>query len=495
MRKYILAIDQGTTSSRAILFNEKAEVVESAQKEFTQIFRQPGWVEQDANEIWLSVLSCISSCMQKSHVSPEEVVAIGITNQRETTVVWDAETGLPVANAIVWQSRQTSSICDNLKARGLEEWIQSKTGLTIDPYFSATKIRWILDSVPGAQERAEQGKLFAGTIDSWLIYCLSGKKVHVTDYSNASRTMLFNIHELKWDEELCSLLDIPLGMLPEVRENAGVFATTASYHFFGQEVPVTGVAGDQQASLFGLKCFHTHQAKTTYGTGCFLLENTGSTPIRSDDGLVTTIAWKLNGAVAYALEGSVFVAGSAIQWLRDQMQFFPKASMSEEFALDASSDSQVYMVPAFTGLGAPYWDDRCRGAIFGITRGTTQEDITKACLESLAYQTKDVLDILNKDTGHTLQSLKVDGGASMNNFLMQFQSNVLQCTIHRPGNIESTSLGAAYLAGIGCGLWSMQDIEQMEDHMTEYTPEADENTVLEKYRKWKKAVHAAREFE
>lgn len=494
MQQYILAIDQGTTSSRAILFDEKAHVVSSAQKEFTQIFRHPGWVEHDANEIWLSVLSCISSCLQNSHVSPECVKAIGITNQRETAVVWDKQTGLPVANAIVWQSRQTAELCDELKKNGLEETVRKKTGLTIDPYFSATKIRWILDHVENGQQRAENGELLAGTIDSWIMYCFSGKKDHVTDFSNAARTMLFNIHEKQWDAELCKMLDIPMYMLPEVKENAGVFTYTAPYHFFGQSVPITGVAGDQQASLFGLKCFRAGQAKNTYGTGCFLLMNTGTEAKTSEHGLVTTIAWSLNHQVYYALEGSVFVAGSAIQWLRDQMQFFPKASMSQEYAEHADANSGVIMVPAFTGLGAPYWDDKCRGAIFGITRGTTQQDITKACLESLAYQTKDVLVAMEQDTGRKISYLKVDGGASMNDYLMQFQCNLLQCGIHRPANIESTSLGAAYLAGIGAGIWSLEDLMKDNEGMTSYCVKEQADIVENRYAQWKKAVQAARVF-
>ena len=494
MGQYILAIDQGTTSSRAILFDEKAQVVCSAQKEFTQIFRNPGWVEHDANEIWLSVLSCISSCIQNSAISPRDVIAIGITNQRETTVVWDKNTGLPVSNAIVWQSRQTSDICEELKKRNLEGMIHDKTGLTIDPYFSATKIRWILDHIDHGQERAEKGELLAGTIDSWLMYCFSGKKDHVTDYSNASRTMLFNIYEKQWDKELCDMLQIPMCMLPEVKENAGLFTKTAPYHFFGYSVPITGVAGDQQSSLFGLKCFHEGDVKNTYGTGCFLLMNTGEKPKKSEHGLVTTIAWSIHNKVYYALEGSVFVAGSAIQWIRDQMQFFPKASMSEEFALEASENSGVYMVPAFTGLGAPYWDDQCRGAIFGLTRGTTQQDITKACLDSLAYQTRDVLDAMVEDTDNNITTLKVDGGASKNEYLMQFQSDLLQCNIQRPTNIESTSLGAAYLAGIGVGLWTMENLVQDKDGSV-YAPKLSREVVNERYKRWQMAVKAARMFE
>ncbi|MEE8810154.1 glycerol kinase GlpK, partial [Lactimicrobium sp.] len=414
MEKYIMAIDQGTTSSRAILFDHSGQIISSAQKEFTQIFRKPGWVEHDANEIWLSVLSVMATCLQQAHVQPDQVAGIGITNQRETTVIWNKDTGLPICNAIVWQSRQTADICDKLKADGYEDIFRKKTGLRIDPYFSGTKIRWMLDAVPGAQKLAEEGKLYAGTIDSWLIYCLSGMKAHVTDYSNASRTLLYNIYEKKWDPELCDILHVPMSMLPEVKESSGIFAYTAPYHFFGCSVPIAGVAGDQQAAMFGQGCFTQGSAKNTYGTGCFLLMNTGTMPHASKNGLLTTIAWGLHGEIYYALEGSVFVAGSAIQWLRDQMKFFPKASMSQEFAERADPDNGIFLVPAFTGLGAPYWDDRCRGALFGITRGTTREDITKATLDSLCYQTRDVLEAMEQDAGICIKHLKVDGGASAN---------------------------------------------------------------------------------
>ncbi len=490
MEKYIMAIDQGTTSSRAILFDHDQHIIATGQKEFTQIFRHPGWVEHDANEIWLSVLSCISTCLQKAHIQPSQVVAIGITNQRETTVIWDKATGLPICNAVVWQSRQTADICDALRQKGYDSFFHEKTGLRIDPYFSATKIRWMLDHVPGAQERAEKGELYAGTIDSWLIYCLSGQKAHVTDYSNASRTLLFNIHEKKWDEELCSLLHIPMCLLPEVKENAGEFAVTAPYHFFGNEVPISGVAGDQQAALFGQGCFQEGDAKNTYGTGCFLLMNTGEKPHQSQNGLVTTIAWGLNGKVEYALEGSIFVAGSAIQWLRDELKFFPKASMSEAFAKKAR-ESDVILVPAFTGLGAPYWDERCRGALFGLTRGTTREDITKATLRSLCFQTRDVLTAMENDAGTKLKALKVDGGAAANNYLMQFQSDLLQCEIHRPAVLETTALGAARLAGLGIGYFTMDDFSSSKE-MSVFRPEMDVQKADHLYSRWQKAVEAAR---
>ncbi|MDY3931301.1 MAG: glycerol kinase GlpK [Erysipelotrichaceae bacterium] len=494
MEKYIMAIDQGTTSSRAILFDHSGRIVNSAQKEFTQIFRKPGWVEHDANEIWLSVLSVMATCLQQAGIQPAQVAGIGITNQRETTVIWNKDTGLPICNAIVWQSRQTADICDKLKAEGYDDLFRKKTGLRIDPYFSGTKIRWMLDSVPGAQKLAEEGKLYAGTIDSWLIYCLSGMQAHVTDYSNASRTLLYNIYEKKWDPELCKILNIPMSMLPEVKESSGIFAYTAPYHFFGCAVPIAGVAGDQQAAMFGQGCFLQGSAKNTYGTGCFLLMNTGTVPHASNNGLLTTIAWGLHGEIYYALEGSVFVAGSAIQWLRDQMKFFPKASMSQEFAERADPDNGVFLVPAFTGLGAPYWDDRCRGALFGITRGTSREDITKATLDSLCYQTRDVLEAMEQDAGICIKHLKVDGGASANDYLMQFQSDLLQCRIIRPHDVETTALGAARLAGLALHYWTMNDFEQAGRNCVEYAPKADKQRMDGLYAKWKQAVASARMF-
>ncbi len=490
-----MAIDQGTTSSRAILFDHNSNIVASSQKEFTQYFPQPGWVEHDANEIWLSVLSCMAGCIQQAQINPAQVAGIGITNQRETTVVWNKETNLPIYHAIVWQSRQTADICDSLKEKGLEPLFTEKTGLRIDPYFSATKIRWILDHVPGSQELAEQGKLMAGTIDSWLIWCLSGNKVHVTDYTNASRTLLYNIFEKKWDEELCSILNIPVCMLPEVRDSSCIYANTAPYHFFGHEVPIAGVAGDQQAALFGQGCFEKGMAKNTYGTGCFLLMNTGEEAMRSSHGLVTTIACGMDGKIQYALEGSVFVAGSAIQWLRDEMHFFPNSAQSEEMAQQADQNSGIYVVPAFTGLGAPYWDDKCRGAILGLTRGTSQADITKATLESLAYQTRDVLDAMAEDCGSAIKALRVDGGACANNYLMQFQSDLLQCDIVRPAVIETTALGAAYLAGLAVGYWnSKEELAGSKDTDTVFTPVMDREKSEKIYHKWQQAVEAARLF-
>lgn len=494
MEKYILAIDQGTTSSRAILFDHDSHAVCTAQKEFTQYFPQPGWVEHDANEIWLTVLACMAEVIQKSHISPSQVVGIGLTNQRETTVVWDKETGLPVYHAIVWQSRQTSEICDELINQGYNDTFRNKTGLRIDPYFAGTKIRWILDHIEDGQKRAEEGKLLAGTIDSWLIWCLSGSEIHATDYTNASRTLLYNIHDLKWDEELCSILNIPMCILPEVKDSCGVIANTAPYHFFGQSVPICGVAGDQQAALFGQGCFEKGMSKNTYGTGGFLLMNTGEQAVRSKNGLLTTIAWSMDGKVTYALEGSIFVSGSAIQWLRDQLHFFKNSAESQQQAEQASDTSGVYMVPAFVGLGAPYWDDRCRGAIFGLTRGTTMEDITKATLESLAYQTRDVLDAMVQDSGLPLSRLKVDGGASNNDYLMQFQADLLNRSIERPSITETTALGAAHLAGLAIGFWNDRNELKDETPASIYQPERDRTVMEEKYDLWKKAVEAARCF-
>lgn len=495
MEQFIMAIDQGTTSTRAILFDHDSHIVCVAQKEFTQYFEKPGWVEHDANEIWLSVLAVMAECIQKSKIDPKQVCGIGITNQRETAVIWNRETSLPICKAVVWQSRQTVDICDELIEKGYEDTFRNKCGLRIDPYFSGTKFRWMLDHVEGAQQMAEEGKLLAGTIDSWLIWRLSGGKAHVTDYSNASRTLLYNIYEQKWDEELCSILNIPMKMLPEVKDSSYVYAKTAPYHFFGNEVPIAGVAGDQQAALFGQGCYHDGMAKNTYGTGGFLLMNTGKTAKKSNDGLLTTIAWGYKGEITYALEGSIFVSGSAIQWLRDQMKFFPSSAQSEEFARNASKDSGVMVVPAFVGLGAPYWDDKCRGAIFGITRGTTQEDITKATLDSLAYQTRDVLDAMSKTSGIPITYLRVDGGASANEYLMQMQTDLLQCDIARPEILETTALGAAHLAGLAVGFWKdINELEGSESGTSIYHPSISKEEADELYAKWQKAVEAARLF-
>jgi len=495
MKQYILAIDQGTTSTRAILFDHNTCIAGSSQKEFTQIFPQPGWVEHDANEIWLSVLFCMLDAVRDAGIRPEQVAAIGITNQRETAVVWDKHTGIPIYNAIVWQSRQTSDICDELRSAGHTEMIRSKTGLVIDPYFSGTKIQWILDHVEGAREKAARGDLLFGTIDTWLVWKLTGGEAHVTDYSNASRTMLYNIYDLCWDPELLSLMNIPSQMLPEVKPSSCIYGHTAPYHFFGRQVPIAGIAGDQQAALFGQACFEPGMVKNTYGTGCFLLMNTGKTPMPSQNGLVTTIAWGIDGQVEYALEGSIFVAGSAIQWLRDSLEMIRTAPESEEVASQVKDSSGVYVVPAFVGLGAPYWDDKARGAIFGLTRGATKAHLVRATLESLAYQTKDIILAMAQDSGIDLKKLKVDGGAVKNNLLMQFQSDLLGVPVERPVVNETTALGAAYLAGLAVGFW--QDRGQVTENYRidrVFTSEMDTEKSSKLYRGWKKAVRAAQAF-
>ncbi|KON87592.1 glycerol kinase [Sporosarcina globispora] len=495
MEKYILSLDQGTTSSRAILFNKKGEIVHTAQKEFTQHFPKPGWVEHNANEIWGSILSVIAGVFSESGIKPEQIAGIGITNQRETTVVWDKETGVPVYNAIVWQSRQTSEICDELKEKGYNDLFREKTGLLIDAYFSGTKVKWILDHVEGAREKAQHGKLLFGTIDTWLIWKLSGGKAHVTDYSNASRTLMFNIHELKWDEELLNILGVPETMLPEVKPSSEVYAKTIDYHFFGKEVPIAGAAGDQQAALFGQACFEKGMAKNTYGTGCFMLMNTGEKAVKSDHGLLTTIAWGLEGKIEYALEGSIFVAGSAIQWLRDGMRMLKDAKDSESYAKKVDSTDGVYLVPAFVGLGTPYWDSDVRGAVFGVTRGTSKEHFIRATLESLAYQTKDVLSAMEADSGIELKTLRVDGGAVKNNFLMEFQSDILNVPVERPTINETTALGAAYLAGLAVGFWKSQDeIAEQWALDQSYHPSMKEEVRAELYQGWTKAVKAAIAF-
>jgi glycerol kinase len=495
MEKYILSLDQGTTSSRAILFNQKGEIVHVAQKEFTQIFPRPGWVEHNANEIWGSILSVMASVLSEANVKAEQIAGIGITNQRETTVVWDKETGQPVYNAIVWQSRQTADICEELKAKGLSDTFRQKTGLLIDAYFSGTKVKWILDHVEGAREKAENGKLLFGTIDSWIIWKLSGGKAHVTDYSNASRTLMYNIYELQWDDELLEHLTVPNSMLPEVRPSSDVYATTAPYHFFGQEVPIAGAAGDQQAALFGQACYEKGMVKNTYGTGCFMLMNTGEKAVPSKHGLLTTIAWGINGKVEYALEGSIFVAGSAIQWLRDGLRMFKDAKDSEGYAVKVDSTDGVYVVPAFVGLGAPYWDSDVRGAVFGLTRGTSKEHFVRATLESLAYQTKDVLTAMEADSGISLKTLRVDGGVVKNNFLMDFQCGILGVPVERPVINETTALGAAYLAGLAVGYWKGQsEISRKWAIDQTFEPKMSEEKREELYNGWKKAVQAAMAF-
>lgn len=495
MKKYILSLDQGTTSSRAILFNKKGEIVHSAQKEFTQHFPKPGWVEHNAQEIWGSILAVIATCLSEADVKPEQIAGIGITNQRETAVVWDKTTGKPIYNAIVWQSRQTVEICDELKEKGYSEMVREKTGLLIDAYFSGTKVKWILDNVEGAREKAENGDLLFGTIDTWLVWKLSGGKAHVTDYSNASRTLMFNIHDLQWDDELLDMLTVPTSMLPEVRPSSEIYGETIDYHFFGQNVPIAGVAGDQQAALFGQACFGEGMAKNTYGTGCFMLMNTGEKAVASEHGLLTTIAWGIDGKVNYALEGSIFVAGSAIQWLRDGMRMFKDASESEVYASRVASTDGVYVVPAFVGLGTPYWDSEVRGAMFGVTRGTTKEHFIRATLESLAYQTKDVLCAMEADSGIELKTLRVDGGAVKNNFLMKFQSDILDVPVERPVINETTALGAAYLAGLAVGYWKNQDEIKEQWHMDKrFEPTMEAETSEELYAGWKKAIEATKAF-
>ncbi|CAM3148573.1 glycerol kinase GlpK [Lactococcus laudensis] len=455
--QYIMAIDQGTTSSRAIIFNKMGLKIGSSQKEFTQYFPQEGWVEHDANEIWNSVQSVIAGAFIESGIKPSQVAGIGITNQRETTVIWEKDTGKPIYHAIVWQSRQSSSIADKLKEDGKSEWIHKKTGLVIDAYFSATKIRWILDHVEGAQERAEKGELLFGTIDTWLVWKLTDGQSHVTDLSNASRTMLFNLTTLDWDQEILDLLNIPRQMLPKLVSNSEIYGQTQGFHFYGSEVPISGMAGDQQAALFGQMAFEAGMVKNTYGTGSFIVMNTGDKPSFSKNNLLTTVGYSLNGQVNYALEGSIFVAGSAIQWIRDGLQFIDKASDSEEAARASQNDDEVYLVPAFVGLGASYWDQDARGTMFGLTRGTTKNDIIKATLQSIAYQVRDIIDTMHADTGIDIPVLKVDGGGTANDYLMQFQSDLLNTPIQRSKNAETTALGAAFLAGLAVGFWKDTD--------------------------------------
>ncbi|MEK5059717.1 glycerol kinase [Paenibacillus sp. FSL H7-0326] len=495
MEQYIMSLDQGTTSSRAILFNKKGEIVYTAQREFPQYFPQPGWVEHNPSEIWSSILAVIATCLAEAEVKPSQIAGIGITNQRETAVVWEKDTGHPVYNAIVWQSRQTADICADLKTQGHEDMIRQKTGLLIDPYFSATKVKWILDHVEGARDRAERGELLFGTIDSWLIWKLSGGTAHVTDYSNASRTMMYNIHDLEWDQEILDLLDIPRLMLPEVRGSSEVYAHTVPYHFFGSEVPIAGAAGDQQAALFGQACYEEGAIKNTYGTGCFMLMNTGERAIHSQHGLITTIAWGIDGKIEYALEGSIFVAGSAIQWLRDGLRMIKDSKDSELYSSRVDSTDGVYLVPAFVGLGSPYWDSEVRGAVFGLTRGTSKEHFIRATLESLAYQTRDVLNAMQQDSGNPLAKLRVDGGAVKNNLLMQFQSDILGAPVERPVISETTALGAAYLAGLAVGFWSSRE-EICEQWASEriFEPGMAEEQRERLYAGWQKAVEAAMVF-
>ena len=495
MKQYIMALDAGTTSNRCILFDRDGNVCTMAQKEFRQIFPQPGWVEHKAPEIWATQLGVAVEAMGNLGVNADDIAAIGITNQRETTVVWDRATGEPMYNAIVWQCRRTSAYCDELKARGYAEAIRRKTGLVVDAYFSGPKIRWILDNVPGARRRAEAGELLFGTVETWLIWLLTGGRVHVTDYSNASRTMLFNINTLDWDEELLDLMDIPRSMLPTPVPSSQVYGETDP-GFFGRSIPIAGAAGDQQAALFGQACFTPGQAKNTYGTGCFLLMNTGDKPVFSSSGLVTTVAWGLGSRVSYALEGSIFVAGAAIQWLRDEMRLIDSAADSEYHAGKVADTAGCYVVPAFTGLGAPYWDQYARGAIVGLTRGVNKNHIIRATLESIAYQVSDVLEAMRADSGIALTSLKVDGGASSNNVLMQLQADILQVTVHRPVCVETTALGAAYLAGLAVGYWSSQE-EIARNWAVDRTflPAITTQERDKKLQGWKRAVIRAFDWE
>lgn len=495
MEKYILSIDQGTTSSRAILFNKDGEIKGVAQREFKQHFPQSGWVEHDANEIWTSVLSVMAEVMNEHNIRAEQIEGIGITNQRETTVVWDKNTGRPIYHAIVWQSRQTQSICQELKDQGHEALFRDKTGLLLDPYFAGTKVKWILDNVDGAREKADNGDLLFGTIDSWLVWKLSGKEAHITDYTNASRTLMFNIHDLKWDKVLLDILEVPESMLPEVKPSSEVYAHTVDYHFFGQNVPIAGIAGDQQAALFGQACFDKGDVKNTYGTGGFMLMNTGEEAVKSDSGLLTTIAYGIDGKVNYALEGSIFVSGSAIQWLRDGLRMINSAPQTENYATRVDSTEGVYVVPAFVGLGTPYWDSEARGAIFGLTRGTEKEHFIRATLESLCYQTRDVMEAMSKDSGIEVQNLRVDGGAVKNNFIMQFQADIVNTPVERPEIQETTALGAAYLAGLAVGFWeSKDDIANRWKLEEEFEPKMEEEQRTKLYKGWKKAVEATQVF-
>lgn len=490
-----MAIDEGTTSARAIIFDHDGNKVGMSQKEFPQYFPQPGWVEHDAMEIWDSVQAVISDVMIKTQIKPYKIAAIGITNQRETTVIWDKNTGKPIYHAVVWQSKQTSALAEQLIKDGYKEMIHAKTGLVIDSYFAATKIKWILDRVPGAREKAARGDLLFGTIDTWLVWNLSGRRVHATDVSNASRTMLFNIHDLEWDQDILDLLDIPLAMLPEVKPSSAVFGYTGDYHFYGVQIPIAGIAGDQQAALFGQAAYEKGSVKNTYGTGAFIVMNTGLKPTLSDNGLLTTIAYGLDGKTYYALEGSIFVAGSAVQWLRDGLQLFEHASESEQMAVAVESTGGVYVVPSFTGLGAPYWDQEVRGAIFGLTRGTNRKHLVRATLESIALQTRDVVDTMVQDTGLPLTALTVNGGASRNDFLMQFQADILQTPIKRAAMEETTALGAAFLAGLAVDFWNDQDeLRRLSKIGDQFQPAMKPEQANQIYAGWQQAIKATQFF-
>ncbi len=491
MSQYILALDQGTTSSRSLVFDKQGSIISSAQKEFTQIYPQPGWVEHDAEEIWGTQFGTMAEAVAKAGVNMKQVAAIGITNQRETTVVWDRKTGQPVYNAIVWQDRRTASYCDELKAAGHATVIQHKTGLIIDAYFSATKLKWILDNVTGVREKAEKGELAFGTIDSWLTWKLTNGEVHVTDVSNASRTMLFNIHTLQWDEELLHLFNIPASVLPEVKPSSKVLGVTGNI-IPDSRIPIAGIAGDQQSALFGQMCTQPGMVKNTYGTGCFMLMNTGEKAILSKNNLLTTIAWEIDGKTEYALEGSVFIAGAVVQWLRDELKFIRSSAEVEELAATVADNGGVYVVPAFAGLGAPHWNQHARGSIFGLTRGSNAAHIAKAALESIAYQTYDVLTSMEADASIKIKELRVDGGATINNQLMQFQSDILNCNVVRPRITETTALGAAYLAGLAVGYWkNIDEIQQQWQAEKSFTPGMENNNRIELLKSWKRAVQAA----
>lgn len=494
-KKYILSIDQGTTSTRAIIWDHSGNPVMTAQQEINQNYPQPGWVEHDPTEIWMSVQSVIADAFIRSDIQPFQIAGIGITNQRETTIIWNKKTGVPIYPAIVWQSRQTADIVDEWKQRGLETFIREKTGLRIDSYFSASKISWILDHVEGARKQAEEGELLFGTIDTWVIWKLTGGAVHVTDYTNASRTMLFNIYQLNWDDDILNELNIPSSLLPKVTDSVGIVGETVGYHFYGANIPIAGIAGDQQAALFGQAGFEKGIVKNTYGTGAFIIMNTGNQPVHSKKGLLTTIAYSIDGEITYALEGSIFVAGSAVQWIRDQVGLIKNAEESEKIASSISSNENVYFVPAFVGLGSPYWDQEVRGSFFGLTRGTTKAHLVRSVLESLAYQTKDVVGVMEEEAGLTITDMRVDGGASINNFLMQFQSDLLDTTVTRSQIKETTSLGAAYLAGLAVGFWnSKEDIRNQWKEERVFSPSFEEQKRNVLYKNWKLAVEAARTF-
>lgn len=494
MKKYIMALDQGTTSSRCIIYDKKGNIVSLAQKEFTQIFPKEGWVEHDPMEIWSTQMGVAQEALLKVGFTYKNIEAIGITNQRETTIVWDKETGMPVYNAIVWQCRRTADFCSKLQAEGCGDTIREKTGLLIDAYFSGTKLKWILDNVEGARQKAEAGQLLFGTVETWLIWKMTGGQVHVTDYSNASRTMMFNINTLTWDDEILRMLEIPASMLPQPVESSCIYGETAPT-VFGGPIKIAGAAGDQQAALFGQTCFEPGECKNTYGTGCFLLMNTGDKPVFSKNGLVTTVAWGIDGKVSYALEGSVFVCGAAIQWLRDEMDILENSSDSEAMAMAVKDSLGLYVVPAFVGLGAPYWDPYARGAVFGITRGAGKEHLVRATLESMAYQTYDLIKAMADDLGSRFLSLKVDGGACANNFLMQFQADILDCQVKRPACVETTSLGAAYLAGLASGYWeSKEDVLHNWQVDRIFEPDMDDKRRTELISGWKKAVSRVRDW-